>query len=397
MSQALMSERRTAFIGALLTTLGPISMAIYTPAMPQLVEAFGTTESAIKMSLSLFFAGFAVAQLAAGPLSDGIGRRNATLGFLLIYLFGSVVASLATTVEWLLAGRLIQGVGASVGVTVSRAIVRDQFTGPEAARILNLIGIMLAIGPAAGPTLGGLALVTAGWQAVFLLMVGFGLLSAVAVLLFLKETTKPDPALMKPKALAIAYSMLATDPRVLLPAFVLAGCVGALYAQATMLPFILIDRVGLTPPEFGIGMLMQSGFFFSGSLALRLLANRLGETGALRLGLWLAGGGGVIIAISTRLIEPTFLSIMGPVAVCSFGIAFVIPYITTAGLQPYPQIAGSAAALIGFIQMASGFLGGLSASVIGDPLAAFGTVIPIMEVSAVIAYLLHRKVARSTT
>lgn len=387
MTQVRMSERRTSLIGALLTTIGPISMAIYTPAMPELVKAFGTTDSAIKLSLSVYFGGFACAQLLSGPMSDAFGRRKATLAFLAIYIAGSLTAAFAPSVEWLLIGRLIQGIGASVGVTVSRAIVRDQFTGPEAARILNMMGIMLAIGPAAGPTLGGLALSLSGWQAIFYLMVGFGILSGLLVSLLMAETTVADRSKIRPVRLVSAYATLISDLRVLFCALVLGGCVGALYAQSTMLPFVLINRVGLTPSQFGLGMLMQSGFYFAGSVALRFLSRRLGERGSLRTGLTLVGIGGAIIALSVHLIEPSFLSIMGPVAVCSFGIAFVIPYITTAGLQPHPEIAGSAAALLGFVQMGSGFLGGLAAAAIGDPLTAFGTIIPLMEFMAIFAYL----------
>lgn len=382
-----MSERRTSLIGALLTTIGPVSMAVYTPAMPQLVKAFETTDSAIKLSLSIYFGGFAVAQLLAGPVSDAFGRRKATLVFLAIYILGSLFAAFAPTVDFLLAGRLIQGIGASVGVTVSRAIVRDQFNGAEAARILNMIGIMLAVGPAAGPTLGGLALALSGWQAIFFLMVVFGIGTSLTISLLMAETTTPDRALIRPDRLARAYATLISDPRVLFSALVLGGCIGALYAQSTMLPFVLINHVGLTPSQFGFGMLMQSGFFFSGSVALRLLARRLGERGALLVGLLLVGIGGAAIALSVEFVEPSFLSIMGPVAVCSFGIAFVSPYITTAGLAPHPEIAGSAAALIGFIQMASGFLGGVAAAMIGDPLTAFGTVIPAMEFLSIAAYL----------
>src|SRR5690606_21264705 len=142
-----MSESRTSMLGALLATLGPISMSLYTPAMPELVEAFGTTQSAIKLTLSLYFAGFAFAQLLAGPFSDAFGRRLATLVFLGSYLVGGLLCAAAGSVEMLLAGRLVQGIGASVGMTVARAIGRDQFGGEESTRIMNLIGIMLAIGP----------------------------------------------------------------------------------------------------------------------------------------------------------------------------------------------------------------------------------------------------------
>ncbi|OLP42943.1 multidrug effflux MFS transporter [Rhizobium oryziradicis] len=389
-----MSENRTSMLGALLTMIGPLSMSIYTPAMPQLVHAFGTTDAAIKLSLSLYFAGFACAQLLSGPCSDAFGRRRATLFFLSIYLIGSLLAAFAPSVDMLLAGRIIQGIGASVGVTVSRAIVRDQFAGTEAARILNMIGIMLAVGPAMGPTVGGLALAAFGWQSVFFLMVGFGIASFMVVALLMKETITPDRSLIRPTRLIIAYATLIVDLRVLFAALVLGGCVGALYAQSTMLPFVLINKVGLTPSQFGLGMLMQTGSYFLGSVALRLVAKKLPIGGALIFGLTLAGLGGVLIFLSTHLITPTYLSIMGPVAICSFGMAFVIPDITTAGLTPHPKLAGSASALLGFVQMGCGFLGGVGAAWLSDPLTAFGTIIPAMEFLAIFAYLGFRRAWR---
>ncbi|MBD9374770.1 multidrug effflux MFS transporter [Rhizobium sp. ARZ01] len=382
-----MTERRTTLIGALLTSLGPISMSLYTPAMPTLVHAFGTTESTIKLTLSFYFGGFALAQLLAGPLADAFGRRVATLLFLSIYLAGSLAAAFAPSVEWLLAGRLIQGVGASVGVTVSRAIVRDQFIGGEAARIMNLIGIMLAIGPAMAPTIGGFALAAFGWTSIFFLMVGFGLASCLLVYFCLCETIVPDPRRALPRPLVSAYFELARDARFVAAAFVMAGAVGALYAQATMLPFIMIEKIGLTPTQFGLSMIMQSGSYFFGSIALRYFSRRFGGSYSVWSGLVLIGTGSLMMAASVHVLPPSFWSIMLPVAIYTFGIAFVSPQMTTAGMYPFPHIAGSASALIGFIQMGSGFLGGLVAAMIGIPLLSFGTVIPTMGLISVLSYL----------
>lgn len=389
-----MSERRTTFLGALLTTLGPISMAIYTPAMPELVRAFGTTEAAIKLSLSMFFAGFALAQLVAGPLSDALGRKAATLIFLAIYLAGSTLAVLAPSVEFILAARLVQGIGASVGVVVGRAIVRDLFVGPEAARILNTIGIFLAVGPAMGPTLGGLTLAAFNWHAVFLLMVGFGILAGLCTLIFLHETVKPDLARLQPARLLSAYGEVAGNLQFLAACVVLAGTVGALYAQATMLPFVLINKVGLSPTQFGVGMLMQSGFYLLGSLTLKLVVKRLGGPRAALTGISLCGIGGLIMALSVAFVPPFFLSIMGPVAICTFGLAFLTPHVITVSMAPFPHIAGSASAMTGFIQMTAGFIGGIAAAAIGDPLTAFGTIIPIMELSAVAGFIWLQWLAR---
>ena len=381
-----MSERRTSMLGALLATLGPISMSIYTPAMPDLVAAFTTSESMIKLTLSVYFGGFSVAQLIAGPMSDAFGRKNATLAFVAINLLGSLICAFAPSVDWLLAGRLIQGIGASVGITVARAIVRDQFVGAEASRIMNLIGIMLAIGPGLAPTLGGLALAAFGWQAIFFLLVGFGLVAMVAVIVFMRETSTPDPRRARPGPLLAAYGELIRDPRFVAAAMVLGGSVGALYAQSTMLSFILIEKVGLSPTVFGIGMLMQTGSYFSGSVCLRLTAAKLGGEGSVRVGLASCGLGAVLIALSVQFVPASYLSVMLPIVFSSFGIAFLTPHMTTAALQSFPHIAGSASAMMGFIQMAGGFLGGLAAAFIGAPFTAFGLIIPAMLVISIVSY-----------
>ncbi|WP_246737808.1 MULTISPECIES: multidrug effflux MFS transporter [Rhizobium] len=378
-----MSERRTSVLGALLATIGPISMSIYTPAMPELVHAFQTSDSAIKMTLSVYFAGFSVAQLLAGPLSDAFGRRAATLLFIGIYVVGSLLAAFAPGIEWLLAGRLIQGIGASVGITVARAIVRDQFTGTEASRIMNLI----AIGPAAAPTIGGLALAAFGWQSVFFLLIGFGLLICFGVIVFMRETSMPDPRRALPGPLLRAYLELARESRFVSASIVLGGSIGALYAQATLLPFILIKVVGLSPTTFGLGMLMQSGSYFLGSVCLRCAAARLGGDGSVRVGLGLLGFASIMIALSVHFVTPSYLSIMGPIAFLAFGLAFLTPHMTTSGLYPFPHIAGSASAMMGFIQMGGGFAGGVAGSLIGMPLLAFGTVIPIMALISIISYV----------
>src|SRR5690606_24393374 len=109
----LMSERRVSLIGAMLVAIGPISMALYTPAMTEIVRAFDTTEAAVKMTLSIYFAGFAVAQLICGPLSDAFGRRPVVMGFMGIYAVASMIAVVAPTIELLILARFLQGVGAA--------------------------------------------------------------------------------------------------------------------------------------------------------------------------------------------------------------------------------------------------------------------------------------------
>ncbi|MBP1885618.1 multidrug effflux MFS transporter [Sinorhizobium mexicanum] len=390
-----MSERRTSIIGAFLVALGPVSMALYTPAMPELVRAFATSEAAIKMTLSLYFGGFAFAQLVSGTLSDVIGRRSSTLIFMAIYLAGSLMAAFAPSVGVLLAGRLVQGAGASVGMTVARAIVRDQFTGTPAARIMNMIGMMLALGPAVSPTLGGIALGLFGWQSIFFLMVGFALMACFIVQFFMVETVTPDRSKGHLRPILRAYGELLTDSRFLSSTLVIAGAVGALYAQATMLPFVLIDQVGLTPTQFGVGMLMQSGLFFSGTVTVRLLMRRFSPQGLVPAGLCFIGAASLLLAITMHVLPPSFLSVMGPVGIYAFGIAFVMPYMMTGAMAPFPHIAGTASAMMGFIQMSAGLFGGALAALVGVPAVALGTIIPGFGLAAIVSYFWYRNTVRA--
>ena len=387
----VMSERRVALIGALLVAIGPVSMALFTPAMPELVRAFDTTEAAVKMTLSFYFAGFALAQLVCGPLSDGFGRKPVTFFFMAIYLAATLLAALAPAIEVLIAARLLQGVGAAVGVAISRAVVRDLFTNERSARIMNVMGMILGLGPALAPTIGGLTMELFGWQAIFLFMAAAGLAIILVVRYAMAETVGRDLSRIRPRALVNAYRVLLTNPYFLLCSIVMGGATGALYTQATVLPFILMDRVGLTPTLFGASMLMQSGSFLAGAVAVRLL---MGRTSAFRLvpaGLVFMGLGSLGLAIGLRLFTPTLLGVMGPVAIYAFGIAFVIPAMATAALAGFPHMAGAASSMNGFFQMGGGLLGSIVAALIGDPVAAMATVIPAMGLAAILAWLFWRQ------
>ena len=389
MTAPLMSERRVGLIGGLMTAIGPISMALYTPAMPEIVRAFGTSEAAVKMTLTLYFGGFAAGQLVAGPLSDALGRRSVTYGFMGIYCLGSLAALVAPGVGLLMLARFVQGIGASAGVAISRALVRDLFEGERSARIMNLIGIILAAGPAVAPTIGGLLLVTAGWRAIFAVMVGLGLAVILVAATAMRETVAADPARLRPIALARAYATVLGDRRFLTAAGIVACAVGALYAQATFLPFIIMDRVGLSPAAFGLGMLLQSGSFFAGSLVARALMHRVGAARLVAPGLgFIAAGSLGLVALNLR--DPSFLGVMGPVALYAFGIAFVMPATTTAALAPFPGHAGAAAAMLGFLQLGLGLAVGTLGAAIGDPVRAMALLIPAMGAGACLLYRWRR-------
>lgn len=390
-SAPLMSERRVGLIGGLLTAIGPVSMALYTPAMPAIVESLGTTQSAVKLTLALYFGGFACGQLVAGPLSDALGRRSVTWAFMGVYCAGSLAALAAPGVGLLMLARFVQGLGASAGVAISRAIVRDLFQGRQSARIMNMIGLVLAIGPAVAPTIGGLVLMAAGWRAIFLLMVGFGIAIVLVTATAMRETVTRDLGRLRPRALVASYAAVLGNRRFRLAAGVLACTLGSIYAQATFLPFILMDRVGLGPAAFGLGMLLQSGSFILGSLATRRLMDRVGAPRLVGPGLGLVAAGNLALMALLLAAEPSFLGVMLPVGCAAAGIAFVMPAATTAALAPFPTMAGAAAAMLGFLQMGLGLAVGSVGAALGDPVLAMALLIPAMGAGACLCWLAGRR------
>ncbi|MDR3493970.1 MAG: multidrug effflux MFS transporter [Ancalomicrobiaceae bacterium] len=387
----LMSTMKATLVGSAMIALGPISLSLYTPAMPTLAAAFGSTLAAIKMTMSLYFVGFSLSQLICGPLSDAFGRRPVNLAFLSLYLGASVVATFAQDIEALMIARLVQGIGAAAGVAVARAMVRDLFVGQESARVMNAMGIFLAIGPAVSPTLGGLMLQLFDWRAIFELMVGYGLLVVAMVALLVPETNRaPHIAHAHPAGLMRVYAGLVADRRFIFPGVTLGMSVGGIYTLATILPFVLINKVGLTATAFGYAMMIQTCSYILGGVVVRQC---LRLTTAARLvfpGLILCLVAGGAFVVDHFAFVPNILSVMLPVGVFAFGIAFVSPSLTTDALAPFPGTAGAASALLGFCQMGGGLAGSLVATLIPDATLALTVVLPGMMVIAMAAHMAGR-------
>ncbi|WP_051228435.1 multidrug effflux MFS transporter [Pleomorphomonas oryzae] len=392
MQHAPMTERHVAAIGSLLIALGPVSLALYTPAMPELVTDFATTYPAVKATLAAYFAGFALAQLICGPLSDAYGRRPTALAFLTLFAIGSLGAMLAPSIHALTVARLVQGIGAAVGISVARAIVRDNFTGEQSARVMNTIGIFLAIGPAMAPTLGSLAMLAFDWRAIFVLMVAYGGALLITVYRFLPETNlAPDPARASPAGLVRAYAALGSDGRFLFPALMLGLVLGGFYSLSSMLPFLLIDIAGLSPQAFGFGMLAQTGAYILGGVLTKALLKHVPARHLVLPGLLLAMTGALTMAASIALFPPSYLTVMAPVAIFAFALAMVTPDLTTRAMAAFPEKAGAAAALLGFAQMGSGFIDSGAVAFIGSPPLAFATVIPLVTLVALVLGFVERE------
>ena len=391
-----MSARRTALIGGLMVAAGPLSISLYGPALPTIVAELGTTDAVGKLSLAVYFAAFALAQLVCGPLSDSLGRRKVAVLFFALYVAGSVVVALGGSVEMLLAGRVLQGIGVSVGVALSRAMVRDQFTGGESIRILTLINLILTVAPAIAPTLGSAILLVGNWRLLFLVMASYGALLMVLIGVAARET-HPEAARMplRPTIVIGNYGRLLADRRFMLPALVLALSFGGFYGFAALLPFILIDEIGLSTFGFAMVMLIQTGAFISGNVLAGYAARRLDGLAMVRIGLVLIGLAGLGFGIAPRLFPGEVLAVMVPVALWMLSLAFIGPSTTAAAMADFGGIAGAAGALTGVFQVGGGFVGSTLASVaFATASGALATLMPLMAGLTIVVALVRRASAR---
>lgn len=342
-------------VGALLTALvalGQISTSIYIPSLPFLVDALDATASDVNLTLSVFLCGFAICQLVYGPLSDRFGRRPVLMLGVGLYVAASFACVFAASIEMLIAGRLVQGLTACSGPVLGRAIVRDIYGPTRSAKAMATIGVALAISPAVAPIIGGYLQLWFGWRAnfVFLGMVGISILAAVAALL---AETNPhrDPRALDPGRLLAAVRALVTDRRywgyTLSVAFVFAG----LMAFTAGAPFVFIDGLGMSPERFGMLSVFNVTGFVAGSLAAVRLTPRLGIDRLLLAGVGLGLAGGGVMAAIAGAGHVGVVAIIAPMTVFAVGLGIVLPNGIAGALAPFPRIAGSASALLGFVQM----------------------------------------------
>lgn len=378
---------RMTLVGALLIAVGPLSMSLYTPAMTLLIAALHTTQEAVQATITVYLFGFAVAQLICGPLSDRFGRRPVLLAGLALYVVGSAASAAAGSVTALMLGRLVQGIGACGGVALSRVMVVDRFAGNGAARIISLMSLILSIAPAAAPIVGGTLITVTSWRVLFMILGVYGATLLALVWFFPETNMRRDPRATKLRALAVNYVTLITSRAFIGQVVLTSLAIGGFYASQTLAPFVLMGRLGLSSPVFGIVTASLMLSYLIGSFAtnrlLRLFAmSRLVLAGALMV---LAAA--LSLALGLRFLGLGVAQIMVPMCLWMLGFAFIMPGVTTTALALFPRNAGSASALMGSLQMGMGFVGASLCALFGDAAQAFATVPPAMGVLAVAAYL----------
>lgn len=237
-----------------LTAFGPLVTDMYLPALPAMTECFHTSMPMVQLGLTFSMIGLAAGQLLFGPLSDKYGRRPLLLVSMAVFILSTIGCIFSPTIHWFVALRLLQGIGASGGIVISRSVAADKFSGRELAKAMAIIGAINGIAPVAAPVAGGFFTDIIGWQGIFiiLLCIGFILLAA----------RRSDEGL---KRLALNFGKVLGNKKFLFYVLQFGCASGVLFGNIASSPFIMQQHYGFSPLVF-------SAFFAVNSVAIGIAA-----------------------------------------------------------------------------------------------------------------------------
>ncbi|HEX3162253.1 MAG TPA: multidrug effflux MFS transporter [Pseudolabrys sp.] len=339
---------------AALSAIGPLTTDMYLPSLPDIARQLHASTAQVQFTISAYLIGFAIGQIFYGPVSDRHGRKPVLMAAMVLYCVASLACALSTSIEMLIIARTFQALGGSGGIVLARAIVRDIYAGARAGRELSLIGSVMALAPVLAPIAGGLLQTGFGWRAIFFALVVAGLLGAGIVWLLLPETLNTRAA--EPVSIASmgrSYRIVVRHPAYRAYLGIAAASYAGLFAWISGAAFVLQNLYGLTPFDFGVAFALGSIGYMTGSALAARIVVRLGIDGVLGVGgcACAVGGLGMVAAVSLGLTSSLWL--VAPVAIYLAGLGMVLPQGIAGAMTPFPERAGAASSLFGFVQQSA--------------------------------------------
>jgi len=342
------SNRDGLGVLACLAALATLATNIILPAFPEIGRSLSVSTQNLAITLSAFFIPFALGQLVVGPVSDRLGRKGLMLGGLAILTIGSIVCALATQLECLIVGRVIQGLGACAPSVLARSIARDRFEGMALSRALSFIMVAMAAAPGFSPLAGGLLNNTASWRSVFWLVAGLTVLAGWLYTTRIGEThSRTVRRKVSITATFASYCHLSSDHRFIAPAMAVGLTSGGLMAFFAATPAILMDGLTLTSIELGYFFAATVFVVFGAGIVAPKLAVRWSAPVVATAGCTIALAGGVVLLSGSM----GLLHFSVVISVFLFGAGLLNPLGTAMALQSFGAQAGAASALLGFLQM----------------------------------------------
>ena len=346
---------KTALILGLLSAIGPFAVDMYLPALPSIGQSLGASMPAVQASLIVFFISLGVGQLIYGPLSDMLGRKAPLRFGLVLFAAGSVGCAMAPDIQTLVVLRFVQGLGASAGMVIPRAVVRDLHTGHDAARLMSLLMLVFSVSPILAPLAGSLLIESLGWRSVFWAVTVAAALGLVLLATSLRETRPAaDRANSTLRSALQGYGVLLRDRHFLGLVLIGAFSLSSFFAYLANSSFVLIDHYGLSPRQYSIAFGVNAAAFIGTSQFTGKLTGRFGLPPVVKAAA--TGHAAVMVSLlAVNLLGFDQLPVMLALLFVGFGfLGLVIPTTAVLALDNHGRIAGTASALMGTLQFVVG-------------------------------------------
>jgi MFS transporter, DHA1 family, multidrug resistance protein len=337
---------KLTYLLAALTMLGPFSIDTYLPAFTEMQAVLPATEVQMQLTLTVYFVGFAIASLFHGAISDSIGRKPVIIGTLCVHAIASVGCAFSTSIDALLAFRLLQGMFAGAGFVVGRAVVRDLFDGDEAQRQLSRIQMLFALAPIIAPILGGWLVSHLKWPSIFWFLGGYAAMLVLWARMGLEESHPPAarlPFAVKPLVSTYwkmfynkTFQLLASIPGINFMGF---------FVYIAGAPAFVMRHLQLTSKDFAVLFIPGiAGITLAAYLSGRL-AGRISHERQMKWGFGIMGVGASANLLVSATLPPSVIWNVAPIAVYTFGMALVTPCVTLKLLDAFSHARGSVSAL----------------------------------------------------
>src|ERR1043166_1307948 len=372
------SGRLFPFALASISLIGPLAVHLFMPVIPAVKASLGLSDALAQLTFSASLFGIAISTLFYGALSDRYGRRAVLLSGLALFLLGSAISAAADSVSTLVAGRLVQAVGAGCGITLGRAIAQDVYGRDRLMKAIAYLTMAYTIGPMISPMIGGILIDAFGWRSVFGFALGLGAVIALTAYVAVPESRAPSPDSRPSGSVLRNYADLFRHVR--FTAFVLqSGFVtGAFLAAATAASSLLRDLLHRPSTEFGIYFLLFPFGYLSGNFIATRVGNRVATETMVLAGSLIVFA---TIAVQSSLLLSGYvapLTLFVPVFFITLGQGVSLSYAQAGAIATNPALAGTAAGIGALLQH---FCGAAFAQLYG--LLADGTPGPLTHTTAI--------------
>lgn len=384
---SLTRRERVVYILVLgaLTALGPFTIDLYLPAFPQLEADLDVSTAAIQFTLTATTMGFALGQLLVGPWSDKVGRRLPLIVATTVHVAASIGVAMAPDITWLMAFRVLQGMGAAAGGVVAMATVRDLFGGYPLVRMLSRLALVTGLAPIAAPVIGSQLLLLTDWRGLYWFLAAYGIFVVIAAVVFIVETLPParrsDPG---HSTMGERYRSLFRD-RIFIGVALIGGMTfSGLFAYLSASSFLFQDVYGLDPQQYGILFAVNSIGVVIGVQVSSRLAKYIGPQWILAVStmvLFASSIAIVVLDLAGAGLAGTVVPLWFFITACGFGF----PCVQVLALVNHGKEAGTAASVLGAVNFG---LAGLLSPIVG--ILGIDTAVPmggVMAVTSAIAIL----------